>query len=111
MILIRHLRCRVRPLAALSGPSYSTLAASASAAALEAERTIRDGPRNDWSRDEIKSIYGSPILDLLFHGVRPPLSLYDSIIYVLLKCVRRTQLVVLSVVIPADKVGPLKCFV
>ncbi|URD84377.1 Biotin and thiamine Synthesis associated domain [Musa troglodytarum] len=68
MILIRHLRWRLRPLAALSGPSFSSLTASASAAAVEAERTIRDGPRNDWSRDEIKSIYDSPILDLLFHG-------------------------------------------
>ncbi|CAL9125974.1 unnamed protein product [Musa textilis] len=70
MILIRHLRWRLRPLAALSGPSFSTLTASASAAAVEAERTIRDGPRNDWSRDEIKSIYDSPILDLLFHGAQ-----------------------------------------
>ncbi|RWW47059.1 hypothetical protein BHE74_00046984 [Ensete ventricosum] len=32
---------------------------------LEAERTITDGPRNNWSRDEIKSIYDCPILDLL----------------------------------------------
>ncbi|KAJ0093622.1 hypothetical protein Patl1_26298 [Pistacia atlantica] len=39
-----------------------------SAAAVEAERTIREGPRHDWSKDEIKSIYDSPVLDLLFHG-------------------------------------------
>lgn len=44
---------------------YSTL----SAAAIEAERDIREGPRNDWTREEIKSIYDSPVLDLLFHGV------------------------------------------
>ncbi|KAL9296209.1 hypothetical protein ACSQ67_022105 [Phaseolus vulgaris] len=44
---------------------------SASAAAIQAERTIKEGPRNDWSRDEVKSIYDSPVLDLLFHGVIP----------------------------------------
>ncbi|KAH9783762.1 Biotin synthase [Citrus sinensis] len=33
---------------------------SASAAAIEAERTIREGPRHDWSKDDIKSIYDSP---------------------------------------------------
>lgn len=42
---------------------------SASAAAIEAERTIREGPRHDWSKYDIKSIYDSPVLDLLFHGV------------------------------------------
>lgn len=42
---------------------------ASSAAAIEAERTIREGPRNDWARGEIKSIYDSPVLDLLFHGV------------------------------------------
>ncbi|KAL9436697.1 hypothetical protein AB3S75_022696 [Citrus x aurantiifolia] len=42
---------------------------SASAAAIEAERTIREGPGHDWSKDDIKSIYDSPVLDLLFHGV------------------------------------------
>ncbi|KAF2581572.1 hypothetical protein F2Q68_00001830 [Brassica cretica] len=52
--------------------SYS----SSSAASAEAERTIREGPRNDWSRDEIKAVYDSPVLDLLFHGVKfPPFSL------------------------------------
>ncbi|KAK9201017.1 hypothetical protein WN944_016218 [Citrus x changshan-huyou] len=43
---------------------------SASAAAIEAERTIREGPRHDWSKDDIKSIYDSPVLDLLFHGAQ-----------------------------------------
>ncbi|XP_027166337.1 biotin synthase, mitochondrial-like [Coffea eugenioides] len=52
----------------LVSPSATT--ASSSAAAIEAERSIRDGPRNDWSRDEIKSIYDSPLLDLLFHGAQ-----------------------------------------
>lgn len=47
--------------------SYST--ALTSVAAVEAERSIREGPRNDWSRPEIKSIYDSPVLDLLFHAV------------------------------------------
>lgn len=49
--------------------SSSSSSYSSSAAAVYAERTIRDGPRNDWARDEIKSIYDSPVLDLLFHGV------------------------------------------
>ncbi|GLT61190.1 hypothetical protein SLA2020_339120 [Shorea laevis] len=43
---------------------------ASSAAAIEAERTIREGPRNDWARGEIKSIYDSPVLDLLFHGAQ-----------------------------------------
>ncbi|CAN6815337.1 unnamed protein product [Brassica oleracea] len=46
--------------------SYS----SSSAASAEAERTIREGPRSDWSRDEIKAVYDSPVLDLLFHGAQ-----------------------------------------
>ncbi|XP_042011138.1 biotin synthase, mitochondrial-like [Salvia splendens] len=43
---------------------------SSSAAAVEAERCIRDGSRNDWKREEIKSIYDSPVLDLLFHAAQ-----------------------------------------
>ncbi|TKY67816.1 Biotin synthase [Spatholobus suberectus] len=43
---------------------------SSSAAAIQAERTIKEGSRNDWTRDEVKSIYDSPILDLLFHGAQ-----------------------------------------
>ncbi|XP_021730397.1 biotin synthase-like [Chenopodium quinoa] len=43
---------------------------SSSAAAIEASRSIKDGPRNDWTRPEIKSIYDSPVLDLLFHGAQ-----------------------------------------
>ncbi|CAL0304329.1 unnamed protein product [Lupinus luteus] len=43
---------------------------SSSAAAVQAEKAIKDGPRNDWTRDEIKSVYDSPILDLLFHGAQ-----------------------------------------
>ncbi|KAA8515603.1 hypothetical protein F0562_018786 [Nyssa sinensis] len=41
-----------------------------SATTIQAERTIREGPRNDWTRDEIKSIYDFPVLDLLFHGAQ-----------------------------------------
>lgn len=41
-----------------------------SAAAVEAERVIKEGPRHDWDRDQINSIYLSPILDLLFHGAQ-----------------------------------------
>ncbi|KAK4854779.1 hypothetical protein QYF36_001145 [Acer negundo] len=43
---------------------------SSSAAAVEAERTVREGPRNDWTKPQIKSIYDSPVLDLLFHGAQ-----------------------------------------
>ncbi|XP_074585555.1 biotin synthase, mitochondrial-like [Curcuma longa] len=67
MLFLRSLRSGVVPRAVTGRPS-STLASSA--AAVEAERTIRDGPRNDWNRDEINSIYESPILDLLFHGAQ-----------------------------------------
>lgn len=48
---------------------YSSSSSSSSAAAIQAERTILQGPRNDWSRDEIRAVYDSPVLDLLFHGV------------------------------------------
>ncbi|KAL9240633.1 hypothetical protein vseg_014830 [Gypsophila vaccaria] len=41
-----------------------------SAAAVLAESTIKNGARHDWSRAEIKSIYDSPVLDLLFHGAQ-----------------------------------------
>ncbi|KAG6515895.1 biotin synthase, mitochondrial-like isoform X1 [Zingiber officinale] len=67
MFFLRTLLSGVIPRAVTGRPS-STLASSA--ATVEAERTIRDGPRNDWSRDEINSIYDSPILDLLFHGAQ-----------------------------------------
>ncbi|KAK9932604.1 hypothetical protein M0R45_019834 [Rubus argutus] len=43
---------------------------SSSAAAIQAERAILQGPRNDWSRDEIRAVYDSPVLDLLFHGAQ-----------------------------------------
>jgi hypothetical protein len=67
MLLARNLRSRLRaPLAA------GTVAAAPFflAATAEAERVVRDGPRNDWTRAEIQAIYDSPLLDLLFHGVR-----------------------------------------
>lgn len=59
-------RGRLRPSAVVLHSFYSSLS---SAAAVQAERTISQGPRNDWTRDEIKGVYGSPVLDLLFHGV------------------------------------------
>lgn len=43
---------------------------TSSAAAIQAEKTIKNGPRNDWTKEEVKSIYDSPILDLLFHGAQ-----------------------------------------
>ena len=65
MLLIRSLRSQIRR--SSSNHTFSTTAASA--ATVQAERTIREGPRNDWSRGEVKEIYDSPVLDLLFHGV------------------------------------------
>ncbi|VFQ92323.1 unnamed protein product [Cuscuta campestris] len=50
--------------------SAASSARSSSAAAAEAYRCIREGPRNDWTRPQIKSIYDSPLLDLLFHGAQ-----------------------------------------
>ncbi|WZY91630.1 hypothetical protein YC2023_063959 [Brassica napus] len=74
-------RSQLRPsVSARQSASYS----SASAASAEAERTIREGPRNDWSKDEIKAVYDSPVLDLLFHGVKfPPFSLTLSLFVLL----------------------------
>ncbi|RLN03368.1 hypothetical protein C2845_PM13G24260 [Panicum miliaceum] len=71
MLLVRSLRSSLRPPLAAAAAAFS----SASAAAAEAERAIRDGPRNDWSRPEIQAVYDSPLLDLLFHGV----SVFESI--------------------------------
>ncbi|PKA54767.1 Biotin synthase [Apostasia shenzhenica] len=65
MLLIRTLRAR----AVGRRGGHATFSTS-SAAAVEAERSIREGPRNDWNREEIKSIYDSPVLDLLFHGAQ-----------------------------------------
>lgn len=65
--ILRHqLRVSVFSLQSSSscGAWYST-----SAAAIQADRTIKVGSRNDWTHDEIKAVYDSPILDLLFHGV------------------------------------------
>ncbi|KAL8153620.1 hypothetical protein V2J09_011380 [Rumex salicifolius] len=68
MLLIRSLR--IRPSISASSSSSLSCLYSTSAAADQADRTIREGPRNDWTRQEIKSIYDSPILDLLFHGAQ-----------------------------------------
>jgi hypothetical protein len=52
-----------------SSNGYCNSFSTSSAAAIQAEKTIKNGPRNDWTKQEVKSIYDSPILDLLFHGV------------------------------------------
>ncbi|KAG0502326.1 hypothetical protein HPP92_002398 [Vanilla planifolia] len=59
-----------RPLRISAGFRAARFNFSTSSAAVEAERTIREGSRNDWSKEEIKSVYDSPILDLLFHGAQ-----------------------------------------
>lgn len=64
-----QLRPSVSALHSVSCCCYSS-SSSSSAAAIEAERTIKEGPRNDWTRDEIKAVYDSPVLDLLFHGAQ-----------------------------------------
>ena len=40
-----------------------------SAAAVAAENAIQNGPRNDWTREDIQAIYDSPLMDLLLYGV------------------------------------------
>ncbi|KAM7489961.1 hypothetical protein LguiB_027445 [Lonicera macranthoides] len=72
MILIRSVRPSSRFLHHHHHRQHSLyfLSTSTSAAAVEAERTLEQGPRNNWTRDEIKSVYDSPLLDLLFHGAQ-----------------------------------------
>ncbi|KAI3840651.1 hypothetical protein MKX03_004663, partial [Papaver bracteatum] len=67
MMMIRSLRLRVHPSLYIS--SFSTLSSS-SAAAVQADKTIKEGPRNNWTKDEIKHVYDSPVLDLLYHGAQ-----------------------------------------
>ncbi|KAL8491755.1 hypothetical protein ACS0TY_023377 [Phlomoides rotata] len=67
MWIMRSIR---RPLVQYRSSSAAAANFSSSAAALEAERSVRDGPRNDWRKEEIKSIYDSPVLDLLFHAAQ-----------------------------------------
>lgn len=69
MMLIRTICPNRRPLLSMILNLHSS-SYSSSAAEIQAKRTIRDGPRHDWTRDEIKSIYDSPLLDLLFHGAQ-----------------------------------------
>ncbi|KAL2629630.1 hypothetical protein R1flu_014316 [Riccia fluitans] len=57
----------VSPFAAAAAAASS---AYTSPATVAAENAIRDGPRNDWSREEIQAIYDSPLLDLLFYGAQ-----------------------------------------
>ncbi|CAI0541167.1 unnamed protein product [Linum tenue] len=61
---LRHSRHPTSFLHSAASPSSSP----SSAAAIEAERAIREGPRQDWTRPEITDVYQSPLLDLLFHG-------------------------------------------
>lgn len=63
------LRPQLRASVLLLHSPCASFSSSSSSAAIQAERTIREGSRNDWTRDEIKSVYDSPVLDLLFHGV------------------------------------------
>ncbi|KAI3977775.1 hypothetical protein MKX01_040520 [Papaver californicum] len=69
MLMIRSFRLRVHPsFSTLSSSSSSS--SSSSAAAVQADRTIKEGPRNNWTKDEIKHVYDSPLLDLLYHGAQ-----------------------------------------
>ncbi|MED6226652.1 biotin synthase, partial [Stylosanthes scabra] len=72
MFLVRPIFRRTHQLTTSIGflQSCHRYSSSPSAAAIQAERTIKEGHRNDWTRPEVKSIYDSPILDLLFHGAQ-----------------------------------------
>lgn len=68
MFWVRSIRNTLKP--HILGLHCCWYSSSSSAAAIQAERTIKDGPRFDWTRPEIQSIYDSPVLDLLFHGAQ-----------------------------------------
>ncbi|XP_021773448.1 biotin synthase-like [Chenopodium quinoa] len=68
MLWVRSIRNTLKP--QIVGLHCCWYSSSSSAAAIQAERTIKDGPRFDWTRPEIQSIYDSPVLDLLFHGAQ-----------------------------------------
>jgi len=56
------------PAGAVTLPQLPALApGAASAAVVAASRNVL---RNDWTRPEIQAIYDSPLMDLLFYGVR-----------------------------------------
>lgn len=48
----------------------SALQNLSSPASAEAEKALKNGPRNDWTKPEIQAVYDSPIMDLLFHGAQ-----------------------------------------
>ncbi|XP_057847261.2 biotin synthase, mitochondrial [Cryptomeria japonica] len=50
--------------------SFSPLLNFSSAASIEAEKAVTNGPRYDWTRPQIQSVYDSPLMDLLFHGAQ-----------------------------------------
>ncbi|CAI5991782.1 unnamed protein product [Closterium sp. NIES-64] len=59
------------PAASTAAPASPQLTPSLTSAASDAAAyAIANPPRTDWTRDEIQAIYSSPLLDLIFHGVR-----------------------------------------
>lgn len=50
----------------LASVTQKTTTEALSAAAIHA----RSPMRNDWSREEIQAIFDSPLMELLYHGVR-----------------------------------------
>ncbi|CAM8978003.1 unnamed protein product [Rhodiola kirilowii] len=71
LVMMMKMKIRSSTTPACRIVAFSTAGSvSSSPAAIEADRTIRDGPRNDWTRQQIHSVYHSPILDLLFHGAQ-----------------------------------------
>jgi len=59
----------------MSSADSGAFAASAlrhfsSPASAEAEKAVRNGPRNDWTKPDIQAVYDSPIMDLLFYGAQ-----------------------------------------
>ncbi|KAH9303109.1 hypothetical protein KI387_014692 [Taxus chinensis] len=61
---------RTSTVACTDSSSSSAMPHVSSAASIEAEKAIRSGPRNDWTRPQIQSVYDSPLMDLLFHGAQ-----------------------------------------
>ncbi|CAI5497388.1 unnamed protein product [Closterium sp. Naga37s-1] len=57
------------PAASTAAPASPQLTPSLTSAASDAAAyAIANPPRTDWTRDEIQTIYSSPLLDLIFHG-------------------------------------------
>lgn len=64
-------------LASVAASTPSTLPKATSAAALHASGPLR----NDWTREEIQSIYDSPFLELMYYGVSWRTGVHGLVMY------------------------------